>query len=154
MTVQWVSVSTWPEFYRRPLRAANHAGYTRRMERFNTPEQLAAHYGITLEHAVVTQFNSGCEHYRPVLRAELWTQDAILSLELSPAWKFDGYSQADAVTKICVTMLPMYRKGIELYGDDDGIRAVWEAAQANAVPIPAGRIGRHDYVCPCGRIGA
>lgn len=139
-------------FYRRLLRAANRAGYTRRMVRFDTPEQLAASLGLTLSHAAIAEFAGGCEHYRPVVRAALWTHDAILSLELSPAWKSDGYPKSDAVTKICVTMLPMYRKAIELYGDDDGIRVVWEAAQANAIPIPAGRIGRHDYACPCGRI--
>lgn len=132
------------------MRAANRAGYARAMKRFDTPEQLAAHYGLTLDHAAVAEFAGGCEHYRPVLRAELWTQDAILSLELAPAWKFDGYPKADAVTKICVTMLPMYRKAVELHGDDDGVRTVWEAAQANAIPIPPGRIPRHDYVCPCG----
>lgn len=149
MNAALVSVS-WTGFYRRLLRTANRAGYTRRMERFNTPEQLAAHYGVTLNHAAIAEFAAGCEHYQPVLRAELWTQDAIVSLELSPAWKFDGYSGSDGSSKICVTMLPMYQKSVELYGDDDGIRAVWGAAQANAIPIPSGRIPRHDYVCPCG----
>lgn len=122
--------------------------YTHDMEPYDTPQDIAKLFGITLDMAFVERFDRGCKHVCANMTAVVATKHEVVRLALVPAWQFNTEPMRAAYVKTERIQLIDGRVEVTKWTDTEPPYALWERMQTEATEVDD-QMFRDSYDCTC-----